>query len=61
MDRAKNLPKVGDAERESIYGYVYAVSGPGEQFCAHSITEARLIVFWVLCIFIKQPPILYGF
>ena len=45
MDRAKNLPKVGDAERESIYGYVYAVSGPGEQFCAHSITEARLIVF----------------
>ena len=40
MDRAKNLPKVGDAERESIYGYVYAVSGPGEQFCAHSITEA---------------------
>lgn len=23
-----DLPKVGDAEKESTYGYVYAVSGP---------------------------------
>ena len=30
MDRAKRLPKIGDAERESMFGYVYAVSGPGK-------------------------------
>lgn len=29
MDRASKLPKLGDEERESKYGYVYAVSGPG--------------------------------
>ncbi len=23
------LPKVGDAEREALYGYVFGVSGPG--------------------------------
>lgn len=28
MDAAKGLPKVRDAEKESLYGYVYAVSGP---------------------------------
>lgn len=29
MDRAKNLPKIQDEERESMFGYVYGVSGPG--------------------------------
>ena len=29
MDR-KGLPKVQDAEKESLYGFVFAVSGPGE-------------------------------
>ena len=29
MDRAAKLPKLQDEERESKYGYVYAVSGPG--------------------------------
>ena len=29
MDRAGKLPKLQDEERESTYGYVYAVSGPG--------------------------------
>ena len=29
MDRAGKLPKIQDEERESKYGYVYAVSGPG--------------------------------
>ena len=24
------LPKVADAEKESLYGYVFGVSGPGE-------------------------------
>lgn len=28
MDRASKLPKLGDEEKESRYGYVYAVSGP---------------------------------
>ena len=26
----KELPKVADAEKESQYGYVFGVSGPGE-------------------------------
>lgn len=29
MDRAAKLPKIQDEEKESKYGYVYAVSGPG--------------------------------
>lgn len=29
MDRANNLPKIQDEERESMFGYVYGVSGPG--------------------------------
>ncbi|XP_066918634.1 V-type proton ATPase catalytic subunit A [Clytia hemisphaerica] len=28
MDRANNLPKIQDEERESMFGYVYGVSGP---------------------------------
>ena len=32
MDRAGKLPKLQDEERESTYGYVYAVSGPGTIF-----------------------------
>jgi len=30
MDRASNLPKIQDEERESMFGYVYGVSGPGK-------------------------------
>lgn len=30
MDKARSLGRVKDAEKESLYGYVYAVSGPGE-------------------------------
>ena len=29
MDRANKLPKIEDEERESRFGYVYGVSGPG--------------------------------
>ena len=32
MDRAAKLPKLQDEEKESAYGYVYAVSGPGNFF-----------------------------
>lgn len=28
--KMSNLPKIRDEEKESKYGYVYAVSGPGE-------------------------------
>ncbi|XP_046543254.1 LOW QUALITY PROTEIN: V-type proton ATPase catalytic subunit A-like [Haliotis rubra] len=28
MDRARRMPKIGDNEKESMFGYVYAVSGP---------------------------------
>ena len=34
MDRANNLPKIQDEERESMFGYVYGVSGPGN-FCCY--------------------------
>ena len=30
MERARALPKIKDADKESLFGYVYAVSGPGE-------------------------------
>ena len=30
MDRARNLPKIGDQTKERSFGYVYGVSGPGE-------------------------------
>ncbi len=29
MERAQRLPKIRDAEQEGLFGYVYAVSGPG--------------------------------
>lgn len=28
-----SLPKMEDEDRESKYGYVFAVSGPGELWC----------------------------
>ncbi len=37
MDRAGKLPKLEDEERESTYGYVYAVSGPGMILLYNSI------------------------
>lgn len=30
MDAANKLPKIKDQEKESQFGYVFAVSGPGE-------------------------------
>ena len=30
MDLANKLPKIKDQEKESKFGYVFAVSGPGE-------------------------------
>jgi len=30
--RGKELPKIADAEKESMYGYVHGVSGPGETY-----------------------------
>lgn len=30
MDRAQKLAKIRDQEYESSFGYVYAVSGPGQ-------------------------------
>ena len=31
MERMAELPRVADVEKESQYGYVFGVSGPGEQ------------------------------
>jgi len=36
MDRASKLPKLEDEEKESNYGYVYAVSGPGMFITIHN-------------------------
>lgn len=30
----QELPKIADAEKESLYGYVFGVSGPGEELHA---------------------------
>ena len=30
MENARKLPRVRDVEKESLFGYVFAVSGPGE-------------------------------
>mgnify|MGYP001794089360 CR=1 FL=1 len=30
MELAQKLPKIKDQEREGIFGYVFAVSGPGK-------------------------------
>ena len=30
MDAANKLPKIKDQEKEREFGYVFAVSGPGE-------------------------------
>ena len=46
MDRAKRLPKIGDAERESMFGYVYAVSGPGEAL--YFVTCHLCVLFHIL-------------
>ena len=32
MDRARQTQKIRDAEKESLFGYVYAVSGPGKEY-----------------------------
>lgn len=33
----KELPKVADVEKESLYGYVFGVSGPGKQALSPSL------------------------
>lgn len=30
LERARKLPKIQDADKESMFGYVHAVSGPGK-------------------------------
>ena len=30
MENTRKLPKIRDEERESMFGHVYAVSGPGK-------------------------------
>lgn len=42
-----NLSKVMDAEKESMYGYVFGVSGPGKDYYGESyeLTQRRL---WVV-------------
>lgn len=48
-----NLKKIADEDRESKFGYVYAVSGPGKssyayrvQNCLHfKFSNSRIIIF----------------
>lgn len=38
INKAKsNLPKLGDADKESDYGVVYSVSGPGTNFTTSNL------------------------
>ena len=48
MDLAQGLPKVRDVEKESQFGYVYSVSGPGKGMQLLSFLSS----FWSLCIMI---------
>ena len=43
MDLAKKLPKIKDQEKESNFGYVFAVSGPGE-WGRHQILKPRQLI-----------------
>lgn len=36
LERARKLPKIQDADKESMFGYVHAVSGPGK-FKGHQV------------------------
>jgi len=39
----RELPKVADAEKESFYGFVFGVSGPGE-IVLHIMPHAVVII-----------------
>ena len=54
-----SLPKVADAEKESYYGYVFGVSGPGKTVRRPLVIRARwsvavgsryLVLVWVLLV-----------
>ena len=40
---SKDIPKVADADKESQYGYVFGVSGPGE---FSLLCNSRLVCFY---------------
>lgn len=40
-----NLPKISDEDRESNYGYVHAVSGPGKLFYQQTSIELFILQF----------------
>ena len=42
-----NLRKIADEDRESKFGYVFAVSGPGKLFFLQFILQANLIKFLI--------------
>ncbi len=44
MDRAKKLAKIRDEEKESKFGYVYGVSGPGEFLETFSISRSKDLI-----------------
>lgn len=54
MDRASKLPKLQDEERESQYGYVYAVSGPGKLLIIVSF-DVGLTLQWKVAILENFP------
>ncbi len=49
MERAQRLPKIRDAEKESLFGYVYAVSGPGMFQHPDSITNRLILSKFLVC------------
>ena len=51
MDLANKLPKIKDQERESKFGYVFAVSGPGER---DQTSPVNLICIAILQLFLSS-------
>ena len=42
MDRAKKLVTIRDTEQESMFGYVFSVSGPGQLIVSALMAPVRL-------------------
>ena len=45
MDRASKLPKIGDQDKESVFGYVYGVSGPGKNCFQWYMNQYSIFTF----------------
>lgn len=42
---SQGLPKVADVEKESLYGYVFGVSGPGKRLSSGCVALFNMLLF----------------